>query len=50
MENVRISILSHRLAASEANSAEQQQIQKELTQVLNVSIKERFIKISYTFI
>jgi len=33
--DVRISILSHRLAASEDNSVEQKQLQKQLAQVLN---------------
>jgi hypothetical protein len=49
MENVRISILSHRLAASQNNSVEQQQLQKELTQTLNVSIKKSIHQSSLLF-
>jgi hypothetical protein len=40
MEDVRIAILSRRLAASEDNSVEQQQIQKELAQTFNVNNKK----------
>ncbi|CAF3764313.1 unnamed protein product [Adineta steineri] len=46
MENVRISILAHRLVASKQNSTEQQRLQKELSQTLNANHIQQIVSVA----